>query len=208
MDLINRAKKLRAIQAIQKDLDSLGQAPVVQAIQRDLGDVGASTRNYVSALAADARRASEKQMDKNVGRDMTIGLTRGNKGAQNAVAEALRDTTADNPDYRYQVPYGQTREGILADLTRQDFSTRDAIRYGKNYAYLAERPERTPRARMQQLLGVVEQNPGRTIAAGAGAGTVGGVALITASGQALADLGNFLAGGQENQETRDNVLRS
>tara|TARA_B100001250_G_C19796500_1_gene788941 strand:- start:236 stop:853 length:618 start_codon:yes stop_codon:yes gene_type:complete len=205
MDLINRAKKLRAIQAIQKDLDSLGQAPVVQAIQRDLGDVGASTRNYVSALAADARRASEKQMDKNVGRDMTIGLTRGNKGAQNAVAETLSNASEDL--------YGtilreESKDAYLKKIQAEDFSTRDAIRYGKNYAYLAERPERTPRARMQQLLGVVEQNPGRTIAAGAGAGTVGGVALITASGQALADLGNFLAGGQENQETRDNVLRS
>ena len=47
-----------------------------------------------------------------------------------------------------------------------------------------------------------------TAIAGPVGGAVGGVALITASGQALADLGNFLAGGQQNQDTRDNVLRS
>ena len=55
MDLINRAKKLRAIQAIQEDLDNLGKTPVVQAIQRDLGDVGASTRALVSDVAGDLR---------------------------------------------------------------------------------------------------------------------------------------------------------
>ena len=58
------------------------------------------------------------------------------------------------------------------------------------------------------MLGAIENNPGTAIAAGAGTGAVGGVALITASGQALADLGNFLAGGQQNQDQRDNVLRS
>ena len=205
MDLINRAKKLRAIQAIQRDLDSLGQAPVVQAIQRDLGDVGASTRNYVSALANEARRGSEKQMERNMKKDMARDLIRGNKGAQNVVAETISDASVDK--YGSLLPeYSQ--DSILKKLQAEDFNTRDAIRYGRNYAEIADRPERTFEARKQQLLRAIEQNPGRTIAAGAGAGAVGGVALITASGQALADLGNFLAGGQENQETRDNVLRS
>jgi len=54
----------------------------------------------------------------------------------------------------------------------------------------------------------VAARPGAALATAGGTGAVGGLALITASGQALADLGNFLAGGQQNQDTRDNVLRS
>ena len=54
----------------------------------------------------------------------------------------------------------------------------------------------------------VAARPGAALATAGGTGAVGGLALITASGQALADLGNFLAGGQQNQGQRDNVLRS
>ena len=54
----------------------------------------------------------------------------------------------------------------------------------------------------------VAARPGAALATAGGTGAVGGLALITASGQALADLGNFLAGGQQSQDNRDNVLRS
>jgi len=205
MDLINRAKKLRAIQAIQKDLDNLGQAPVVQALQRDLGDVGASTRAYVSGVAGDLRRGSEQQMDQVRQREMTRDLIRGNKGAQNVVAEAL--SNADAELYGTYLE-SSTKDAYMKQLQAEGLSDLAAGKFARGYVQNTERPQRTPRARIQQMLGGIENNPGTAIAAGAGAGAVGGVALITASGQALADLGNFLAGGQQNQGQRDNVLRS
>ena len=54
----------------------------------------------------------------------------------------------------------------------------------------------------------IAKRPGIATEVGVPAAALGGVALITASGQALNDLGNFLAGGQQSQDTRDNVLRS
>ena len=204
MDLINRAKKLRAIQAIQEDLDNLGKTPVVQAIQRDLGDVGASTRALVSDVAGDLRRGSEQQMDKNVRRDMARDLIRGNKGAQNVMSQVMSEVDAD---LFPAIPRDQAQK-LYLDRLQKEVSPKAAVNYGRIYSEIADRPERTPRARIQQMLGGIENNPGTAIAAGAGTGAVGGVALITASGQALADLGNFLAGGQENQGQRDNVLRS
>ena len=204
MDLINRAKKLRAIQAIQEDMNNLGKTPVVQALQRDLGDVGASTRALVSDVAGDLRRGSEQQMDKNVRRDMARDLIRGNKGAQNVMSQVMSEVDADLfPD----IPRDQAQK-LYLDRLQKEVSPKAAVNYGRIYSEFADRPERTPRARIQQILGGIENNPGTAIAAGAGTGAVGGVALITASGQALADLGNFLAGGQQNQDTRDNVLRS
>ena len=204
MDLINRAKKLRAIQAIQEDLDNLGKTPVVQAIQRDLGDVGASTRALVSDVAGDLRRGSEQQMDKNVRRDMARDLIRGNKGAQNVMSQVMSEVDAD---LFPAIPRDQAQK-LYLDRLQKEVSPKAAVNYGRIYSEFADRPERTPRARIQQMLGGIENNPGTAIAAGAGTGAVGGVALITASGQALADLGNFLAGGQQNQGQRDNVLRS
>ena len=204
MDLINRAKKLRAIQAIQEDLDNLGKTPVVQAIQRDLGDVGASTRALVSDVAGDLRRGSEKQMDKNVRRDMARDLIRGNKGAQNVMSQVMSEVDAD---LFPAIPRDQAQK-LYLDRLQKEVSPKAAVNYGRIYSEFADRPERTPRARIQQMLGGIENNPGRAIAAGVGTGAVGGVALITASGAALNDLGNFLAGGQQSQDNRDNVLRS
>ena len=204
MDLINRAKKLRAIQAIQEDMNNLGKTPVVQALQRDLGDVGASTRALVSDVAGDLRRGSEQQMDKNVRRDMARDLIRGNKGAQNVMSQVMSEVDAD---LFPAIPRDQAQK-LYLDRLQKEVSPKAAVNYGRIYSEFADRPERTPRARIQQMLGGIENNPGTAIAAGAGTGAVGGVALITASGQALADLGNFLAGGQQNQDTRDNVLRS
>ena len=204
MDLINRAKKLRAIQAIQEDMNNLGKTPVVQALQRDLGDVGASTRALVSDVAGDLRRGSEQQMDKNVRRDMARDLIRGNKGAQNVMSQVMSEVDAD---LFPAIPRDQAQK-LYLDRLQKEVSPKAAVNYGRIYSEFADRPERTPRARIQQMLGGIENNPGTAIAAGAGTGAVGGVALITASGQALADLGNFLAGGQQNQGQRDNVLRS
>ena len=204
MDLINRAKKLRAIQAIQEDLDNLGKTPVVQAIQRDLGDVGASTRALVSDVAGDLRRGSEQQMDKNVRRDMARDLIRGNKGAQNVMSQVMSEVDAD---LFPAIPRDQAQK-LYLDRLQKEVSPKAAVNYGRIYSEFADRPERTPRARIQQMLGGIENNPGTAIATGAGTGAVGGVALITASGAALNDLGNFLAGGQQNQGQRDNVLRS
>ena len=49
----------------------------------------------------------------------------------------------------------------------------------------------------------IAKRPGIATEVGVPAAALGGVALITASGQALNDLGNFLAGGQQSQDTRD-----
>ena len=46
------------------------------------------------------------------------------------------------------------------------------------------------------------------MAVGTGAAGAGGIAAITASGAGLNALANFIAGGQQTQENRDNVLRS
>ena len=205
MDLINRAKKLRAIQAIQEDLDNLGKVPVVQALQRDLGDIGASTRSYVSDVAGDLRRGSEQQMDQARQREMTRDLIRGNKGAQNVVAETLANADAE----LFGTVAGQSaKDAYMKQLQAEGLSNLAAGKFARGYVQNTERPQATPRARIQQMLGGIENNPGRAIAAGVGTGAVGGVALITASGAALNDLGNFLAGGQQSQDNRDNVLRS
>tara|TARA_B100000579_G_scaffold69678_1_gene52760 strand:+ start:7 stop:624 length:618 start_codon:yes stop_codon:yes gene_type:complete len=205
MDLINRAKKLRAIQAIQEDMNNLGKTPVVQALQRDLGNVGASTRGLVSDVAGDLRRGSEQKMDQVRQREMTRDLIRGNKGAQNVVAETLANADAE----LFGTVAGQSaKDAYMKQLQAEGLSNLAAGKFARGYVQNTERPQATPRARIQQMLGAIENNPGTAIAAGAGTGAVGGVALITASGQALADLGNFLAGGQQNQDQRDNVLRS
>ena len=188
-------------------------------MQRHLGAIASDIRNLrgqgpsaFEALVANealARAgASKKQQIANIQADATRDLLRGNKGVQRNVAESLGDIAADDPIWGYQVPYGQSQEGILADLARNNLSETEAGAYARAYAPMVQPPSNSWRTQYQNINQAIASNPGTAIPVGAGAASAGGVALITASGAALNDLGNFLAGGQQSQDTRDNVLRS
>ena len=141
--------------------------------------------------------ASKKQQIANIQADATRDLLRGNRGVHQAVADAVRDTT--DPKFH---------AGILKDLVKNGLRGETAAQYAKAYAPTVKPPVNSWRTHYQNINQAIAANPGAAIPVGAGAASAGALALITASGQALNDLSNFLAGGQQNQETRDNVLRS
>ena len=177
---------------------------------KNLRGQGPSAFEALVANEALARAgASKKQQIANIQADAARDLLRGNAGVQRSVAEALGDTSAASPKYGYQVDPSMTAEGILKTL-QGNLGEQQAGNYASAYAKeVAQNPPlnswRTPYQAVNQA---IASNPKTAIAVGSGAASAGGVALITASGAALDDLSNFLAGGQQNQDTRDNVLRS
>ena len=177
-------------------------------MQRHLGAIASDIRNLrgqgpsaFEALVANEALArvgtSRKQQIENIQANATRDLLRGNKGVHESVANAVRDTT--DPKFH---------AGILDDLIKNGLGEETAAQYAKAYAPTVEPPSNSWRTQYQNINQAIADNPGTAIPVGVGAASAGTLALITASGQALNDLGNFLAGGQQNQGQRDNVLRS
>jgi len=186
-------------------------------MQRHLGAIASDIRNLrgqgpsaFEALVANealARAgASKKQQIANIQADVTRDLLRGNQGVQKSVAQSLGESI-DDP-WGYMVPKGWTEGGILEDLARKNLSEKEAGAYARAYAPTVEPPSNSWRTQYQNINQAIASNPGTAIPVGVGAAGAGSVALITASGAALNDLSNFLAGGQQSQGQRDNVLRS
>jgi len=219
MDLINRVKNARLINAIKADISNRGQGG--SGPSATAATVGA----YFSGLGDDLR----KQQVRNIQARTTRDLMQGKSGVQKNVAEVIADA-------RYGEGEGSEKEYILRKLRGETMSGDDPVspvealkllgehfdssndvisrkvanQYAKQFAPLSQEaaPPISGRSAAIALSDLAAKNPEVALGTLAGTGTVGGVALITASGQALADLGNFLAGGQQNQDTRDNVLRS
>ena len=110
------------------------------------------------------------------------------------VIKVVGETVGIDPDKVAWTLSGLSEQGI-ADVVRQ---------YQKNVKV----KDNTPLGLYRRGNEWIAENPGKAIATGVPAAGAGALALITASGQALNDLSNFLAGGQQNQDQRDNVLRS
>ena len=199
MDLINRIKNARLIKAIQSDVSNVGsKSPTNVGPSATAATFGAAAGRLGDSL----RRQQVENMEASVVRD----LMRGNKGvqknvSQNAVANASPPLTSEGNKE-------MAIEAILKDLTSKDLAEEVAAKYAKAAVPEMKSPLNSWRTPAIKLSEVAAANPEVALGTLAGTGTVGGLALITASGQALADLGNFLAGGQQNQDTRDNVLRS
>ena len=83
----------------------------------------------------------------------------------------------------------------------------DATKLVSGYAEKADEPISLRTLYQMGERGIIE-NPKTAMAVGTGAAGAGGLAAITASGAGLNALANFIAGGQQTQENRDNVLRS
>ena len=170
------------------DLMPAKVAPYITDIGADINSLG-QTRQFLDRTVSDATErlaASKLIQEKYVGRDLARDLLRGNEGVQRTLVDALKDINID-------------------DL--QDISKRDAIRYGRDYAAQADDPI-SLRSLYQMGEQAIIDNPKTAMAVGTGAAGAGGIAAITASGAGLNALANFIAGGQQTQENRDNVLRS
>ena len=209
MDLINRAKNARLIKAIRADISNRGKGG--SGPSATAATVGA----YFGGLGDDLRRQQVRNIEARATRD----LMQGKSGVQKNVAEVIADARygeGEGSEKEYilnKLRGNQTAVGMLENLEegRNDVVSRKvANQYAKQFAPLSQEaaPPISGRSAAIALSDLAAKNPEVALGTLAGTGTVGGVALITASGQALADLGNFLAGGQQNQDTRDNVLRS
>ena len=210
MDLINRAKNARLINAIRADISNRGKGG--SGPSATAATVGA----YFGGLGDDLRRQQVRNIEARATRD----LMQGKSGVQKNVAQVIADARygeGEGSEKEYilnKLRGNQTAVGMLDNLGEEGsndaISRKIANQYAKQFAPLSQEaaPPISGRSAAIALSDLAAANPEVALGVGAGAGTVGGVALITASGQALADLGNFLAGGQQSQDTRDNVLRS
>jgi len=224
MDLINRAKNARLIKAIRADISNRGKGG--SGPSATAATVGA----YFSGLGDDLR----KQQVRNIEAQATRDLMQGKSGVQKNVAEVIADARygegeGSEKEYILRKLRGETISGDTGrtadrvtaqqmieqlgdhfDSSNDVISRKVANQYAKQFAPLSQEaaPPISGRSAAIALSDLAAKNPEVALGTLAGTGTVGGLALITASGQALADLGNFLAGGQQNQDQRDNVLRS
>jgi hypothetical protein len=188
---MNRAQIIDAIKnrAISAQ-DAIKDNRYVKALGADLEDFGMNTKDVIASEAERRGLAALAKQRSNEGASALRGINEGNADVMKVVGE----TVGIDPGKVAWTLSGLSEQGI-ADVVRQ---------YQKNVKV----KDNTPLGLYRRGNEWIAENPGQAIAAGVPAAGAGGLALITASGQALADLGNFLAGGQQNQDTRDNVLRS
>ena len=188
---MNRAQIIDAIKnrAISAQ-DAIKDNRYVKALGADLEDFGMNTKDVIASEAERRGLAALAKQRSNEGASALRGINEGNADVMKVVGE----TVGIDPGKVAWTLSGLSEQGI-ADVVRQ---------YQKNVKV----KDNTPLGLYRRGNEWIAENPGQAIAAGVPAAGAGGLALITASGQALADLGNFLSGGQQNQDTRDNVLRS
>ena len=188
---MNRAQIIDAIKnrAVSAQ-DAIKDNRYVKAIGADLEDFGMNTKDVIASEAERRGLAALAKQRSNEGASALRGINEGNADVMKVVGETL----GMNPNKVESVLGGMSEQG-LADVVRQ---------YQKN----VQVKDNTPLGLYRRGNEWIAENPGKAIATGVPAAGAGALALITASGQALNDLSNFLAGGQQNQDQRDNVLRS
>ena len=175
---------------MRKLADRLGLA--FQDLSSDIGSLGQTTK-YIDRQTTDARNrlaASEAIQQGNVRDDMVRDLFSGNEGVERTLVDALKGVSTDD----------------LQDLVSKN-RVMDATKLVSGYAEKADEPISLRTLYQMGERGIIE-NPKTAMAVGTGAAGAGGIAAITASGAGLNALANFIAGGQQTQENRDNVLRS
>ena len=227
MDLISKIKNIqnsRLAQSIQADINNRGQGGVGPTA------TAATVGSYFGGLGDDLRRQQVRNIEARATRD----LMQGKSGVQKNVAQVIADARygegeGSEKEYILRKLRGETMSGDTGrtadrvtaqqmieqlgdhfDSSNDVISRKVANQYAKQFAPLSQEaaPPISARSAAIKLSDLAAANPEAAIGTLAGTGAVGGVALITASGAALDDLSNFLAGGQQNQDTRDNVLRS
>ena len=188
---MNRAQIIDAIKnrAISAQ-DAIKDNRYIKAIGADLEDLGMNTKDVIASEAERRGLIALAKQRSNEGASALRGINEGNADVMKVVGETL----GMNPNKVESVLGGMSEQG-LADVVRQ---------YQKN----VQVKDNTPLGLYRRGNEWIAENPGKAIATGVPVAGAGALALITASGQALNDLSNFLAGGQQNQDTRDNVLRS
>jgi len=162
----------------------------VQAMGQDMQGFGENIKNLIASEAADRSLGAEARQRSAQGGNAYRQIRDGNVDAMKVIGETLNM----NPN---------TVESVLSNIPRKG-----AVDVSRKFQEKVSVPDNTLVGTYRRANDWIAENPGQAIAAGVPAAGAGGLALITASGQALADLGNFLAGGQQSQDTRDNVLRS
>ena len=162
----------------------------VQAMGQDMQGFGENIKKLIASEAARRALGAEARQRSAQGGNAYRQIRDGNVDAMKAIGETLNM----NPN---------TVESVLSNIPRQG-----AVDVSRKFQEKVSVPDNTLVGTYRRANEWIAKNPGQAIAAGVPAAGAGGLALITASGQALADLGNFLAGGQQNQGQRDNVLRS
>ena len=162
----------------------------VQAMGQDMQGFGENIKNLIASEAADRSLGAEARQRSAQGGNAYRQIRDGNVDAMKVVGETLNM----NPN---------TVESVLSNIPRKG-----AVDVSRKFQEKVSVPDNTLVGTYRRANDWIAENPGQAIAAGVPAAGAGGLALITASGAALADLGNFLAGGQQSQDTRDNVLRS
>jgi len=194
---MNRAQIINAItdRALEAK-QALGDNKYVQAVGKDLQGVGSNFKKLIADEAGARAEAAQAAQMQAIANDVYKGLVRGNQGVMKNVATVLKS----DPNRPLQLDVDR-----LGGMDKRELAT-VARRYEQQIG--GNLPEYSPRGLYRQANEWIAENPGKAIATGVPAAGAGALALITASGQALNDLSNFLAGGQQNQDTRDNVLRS
>ena len=162
----------------------------VQAMGQDMQGFGENIKKLIASEAAGRASGAEARQRSAQGINAYRQILDGNVDAMKVIGETL----SMNPN---------TVESVLSNIPK-----RGAVDVAKKFREKVSVPDDTLVGTYRRANEWIAKNPGQAIAAGVPAAGAGGLALITASGQALADLGNFLAGGQQNQGQRDNVLRS
>tara|TARA_B100000965_G_C19167181_1_gene572971 strand:- start:23 stop:589 length:567 start_codon:yes stop_codon:yes gene_type:complete len=162
----------------------------VQAMGQDMQGFGTNIKNLIANEAEGRGLATLAKQRSNEGASALRAINEGNADVMKVVGQTL----GMNPNKVESVLGGMSEQGV-ADVVRK---------YQKN----VQVKDNTPLGLYRRGNEWIAENPGKAIATGVPAAGAGALALITASGAALNDLGNFLAGGQQNQDTRDNVLRS
>ena len=171
-------------------IDAIMANKYVKALNADVKGFGGNIKDVVASDAAERALGAEVRQRSAQGGNAYRQIRDGNVDAMKVIGETLN-----------MIP--NTVESVLSNIPRQG-----AVDVSRKFLEKVSVPDNTLVGTYRRGNEWIAENPGQAIAAGVPAAGAGALALITASGQALADLGNFLAGGQQNQDTRDNVLRS
>ena len=171
-------------------IDAIMANKYVKALNTDVQGFGGNIKDLIASEAAERSLGAEARQRSAQGGNAYRQIRDGNVDAMKVVGETLNM----NPN---------TVESVLSNIPRKG-----AVDVSRKFQEKVSVPDNTLVGTYRRANDWIAENPGQAIAAGVPAAGAGGLALITASGQALADLGNFLAGGQQSQDTRDNVLRS
>ena len=164
-----------------------------QAVTSDVEGIGANLKDLISKEAAERALGAEGSQRSAMKMDAYNQIRSGRDAdALAAIAETMGEGIGPAPSAR----------------TLESLGPAGVVQAARDYSQQADLPNNSLRGLYRQANQLIADNPGTAIPVGLGAAGAGTIAGMTASGQALNALANYIAGGQQSQAERDNVLRS